>query len=404
MTRSWKSCIVVGMKMLVAALLGVVCATGNAQMLAVKSYGTSGHPTEAYATADGQYVLVTVNQGRTSGIEVFRNEGEKLKRVAFQPLGGEGAQGILLIPKTHVLAVGMSNAGVVFLPLEETIQGKAQPKVLPQGEGSGSGYLAVTPDGRFLFVANEYGERGNIGVVALHPDAQGNVHPEEVTHIPTPNTTPGVAISRDGTRVYAVGEVSRPEMAARLPGHGVKELERSGCVQGRPDRPMPNGVLYAIDVAKVSELRPGASAEEARETVVARSDAGCSPVRETMADDGTLYVTARGDNAVLAFDAAKLESDRQHAFLRAIPSGGDAPVGLRLFAGGKTLVVADSNRFDGGSGKVAVFDLSDAAKPVLRQTIETGAFPRNITTSADGGTLYVTVFSGDQLLVLTPQK
>ena len=45
-----------------------------------------------------------------------------------------------------------------------------------------------------------------------------------------------------------------PEAAARLPGHGVAELERSGCVQARADRAMPNGALFVIDTAKAETL------------------------------------------------------------------------------------------------------------------------------------------------------
>jgi DNA-binding beta-propeller fold protein YncE len=387
---------------ILAVLLMLMAAPALAQKLDVQHYGTSGHPTEAFATDDGKYVLVTVDVGRgSSGIDVFEDEGGKLKKVAFQALGGENAQGILLIPHTKILAVGLSNAGVAFLSLDETLRGKAKAAVLTQGEGSGSGYLAVTPDGQYLFVANEYGDGGNIGVIALHRSEAGTVKPETLAHIPTPNATPGVAISPDGTTVYTVGEVVRPDTAARLPGHGVPELERSSCVQGRADRARPNGALYVIDVAKAAALTAGTTPQDARHAVVAAMDAGCSPVREASTADGaTVYVTARGDNAVLAFDAHKLETDREHAFLRAIPSGGEAPVGVRLFDGGKAMLVANSNRFAGGNGNATVFDLSDPAKPVLRQTIKTGAFPRNITVSADGATLYLTVFNGDELLVL----
>jgi len=386
-----------------AILVLALSVAASAQKLDVKSYGTSGHPTEAWASPDGQYVLVTVDNGGRSGIDVFHEDGGKLKKVAFQTLGGENAQGILLIPHTHILAVGLSNAGVAFLTLEDALRGKAKPVVLQQGERSGSGYLAVTPDGQYLFVANEYGDGGNVGVVALHRDDAGMVRPETLAHIPTPNATPGVAISADGTRVYAVGEVVKQETADRLPGHGVPELQRSNCVQARSDRPRPNGVLYAIDVARAAALTSASTPQEAHHAVVTAMDAGCSPVREALAD-GALYVTARGDNVVLAFDAAKLESDREHAFLRAIPSGGEAPVGVRLFDGGKSMLVANSNRFAGGNGNATVFDLSNAAKPVLVQTIKTGEFPRNITASADGATLYLTVFNGDELLVLTKSK
>jgi DNA-binding beta-propeller fold protein YncE len=383
-------------------LLLALCVAAGAQTLVTKTFSTTGHPTEALGTPDGQYVLVTVDrQGGGGGIDVFHVEGDKLKRVAYQALGGAGAQGILLIPHTQMLAVGVSDAGVAFLPLEDTLRGKAKAGALPQGDRSGTGYLAVTPDGQYLFAANEYGEGGNVAVIALHRDEAGAVHPELLAKIPTPNTTPGVVISPDGTRVYAVGEVTRADVAARLPGHGVKELERDGCVQGRPDRTNANGVLYAIDVAKAEAMTRDALPEQLRGTVTARVDAGCSPVREAVTADGAMvYVTARGDDRVLVFDAKALESDREHAFVRAISSGGDAPVGLKLFGDGKGLLVANSNRFSGGAGNVSVFDLSDAAKPVLRQTIKTGAFPRNITSSADGKTLYLTVFNGDELMVL----
>ena len=196
------------------------------------------------ATPDGQYVLVTVETGGGgSGIEVFHDEGAKLKKVAFQSLGGGNAQGILLVPHTQILAVGLSNEGVVFLPLDDTLRGKAKAQILPQGDRSGSGYLAVTPDGQYLFVANEYGDGGNIGVIALHRDEAGAIHPETLAHIPTPQATPGVTVSPDGTRVYTVGEVVGPAVAERLPGHGVPELERNHCVQANPEKAMPNGVV-----------------------------------------------------------------------------------------------------------------------------------------------------------------
>jgi len=379
--------------------------TASAQMLQTRSYGTTGHPTEAMATPDGQYVLVTVNlehgQEKASGIDVFHDTGKKLERVAFQPLGAEGAQGIVLIPKTRTLAVGMSNAGVAFLSLDDALLGKAKPKVLPQGERSGSGYLAATPDGQFLFVANEYGDGGNVGVIALHRDEAGALYPETLAHVPTPNVTPGVTVSPDGSRIYTVAEVVTPEIAAQLPGHGVAEQERQGCVQRSTDKPRSNGVLYVIDVAKATALNGESTPQDAKGAVITAVDSGCSPVREAVSADGaTVYVTARGDNHVLVFDRKALETDRDHAFLRSIPTGGEAPVGLRLFEGDKALLVANSNRFSDGPGTITVFDLSDAAKPVLRQTIPTGKFPRNITASPDGKTLYLTVFLGDELLVL----
>jgi len=381
----------------VLLVAGAMVAGVSAQKLQTKTYPTSGKPTEAVATPDGQHVLVTVDAERGSGIDVFHVEGEALKKVAFQPLGGEGAQGIVLIPGTRILAVGLSNAGVAFLPLDDAIKGNAKPGMVPQGDRSGSGYLAVTPDGRYLFVANEYGQGGNLGVIALARNEQGSLSPKMIAQIATPNTTPGVTISADGKRVYTVGEVVPPGVSERLPGHGVKELERGSCAQGGP-RTMPNGMLYAIDVAKAEALQEGASAKDARAVTTSVVNAGCSPVREAVTADGALVcVTARGDNRVLVFDTKKLESDPQHAFVHAIATGGEAPVGLKLFDDDKMLLVANSNRFSGGNGNATVIDVENGA---IKQKISTGEFPRNITASPDGKTLYMTIFNGNELMVL----
>ena len=207
-----------------------------AQTLDTHTYATTGHPYQALETPDGQYVLVTVDGARGGGgIDVFHLAGSKLDRVAFQPLGDEPAQGIVLIPHTRTLAVGHTNSGVAFLSLDDTLRGKAKPQALSQGDLAGSGALAASPDGQFLYVANEYGDRGNVGVIALHPDAAGALHPETLAHIPTLQATPGVTVSPDGSRVYAVGEIVAAQIAAQLPGHGAAELERSGCSRAALD-------------------------------------------------------------------------------------------------------------------------------------------------------------------------
>jgi DNA-binding beta-propeller fold protein YncE len=204
-----------------------------------------------------------------------------------------------------------------------------------------------------------------------------------------------------------MSEIVPPQVAARLPGHGVAELERSGCVQRDAARSRANGVLVTIDVAKAEALAEGSSGKEARAAVISAVDAGCSPVRGAVtADGGLVYVTARGDDRVLVFDtkkledARKLEQDSESPLVRAFATGGAAPVGLRLFDGDKRLLVANSNRFAGGAGSATVLDVNAGAKPQVLQTIRTGEFPRNITASPDGRTLYMTVFGGDELMVL----
>ena len=77
--------------MRIAALFLILSTQIYAQVLEPKTYSTTGKPTEAMSTPDGQYVLVTVNTGGSSGIDVFHLEGDNLKRTVFQPLGNDGA-------------------------------------------------------------------------------------------------------------------------------------------------------------------------------------------------------------------------------------------------------------------------------------------------------------------------
>lgn len=391
------------MRFLVAAVALGFSIQAVAQVLDVRSFPTDGHPTQAIWTPDGQNILVTVTHDFPdgSGIEVFRAEGTRLKRVALNPLGAEPARGMLLIPNTRNLAVGLANAGVAFLPLDIVLKGNAAQHVIPQGERPGSSSLAARAAGDTLFVGNESLHGGSVGVIALRHDPKGQLAPIAIGQIPTPLGTTGIAISPDGTRLYALNELLSQDLPQRLPGNGVPELRRETCVLSEDKSPHHNGGLFVIDTAKAAAPTNDFSPQQKRDAALRLVNAGCAPSNAVVSSDGrTLYVTARGDNSVLVFDTAALEHDPDHAFLRAIPSGGFAPVGLALFDHDRKLLVANTNRFETGPGSAVVIDLINPDNPIL-QTIPTGYAPLNVTVSSDGRTLLVTVFSDEQLLVLT---
>ena len=126
------------------------------------------------------------------------------------------------------------------------------------------------------------------------------------------------------------------------------------------------------------------------------------PSAKTVSSDGrTLYVSARGDDNILVFDAAALEHDPAHAYLRSFTTNGLAPVGLALFDHDSKMLVANSYEFAGMPGNATVIDLTDPAKPKFLQTIKTGLFPHDITVSPDGRSLLLTVFLEDQVMLLT---
>ena len=165
------------------------------------------------------------------------------------------------------------------------------------------------------------------------------------------------------------------------------------CGLSRIEGPLER--LTVIDVAK-AESSVGSSA------ILATVDAGCSPVRMSETSDGsTLWVAVRGDNRVLAFSTAMLESNPNNALLGYADTGGTAPVGIRLFHGDELLAVANSNRFNTGTANATILYVATPALASVVQTIATGLFPREVTVGSDNATLYLTNYSSNTLEVIS---
>jgi DNA-binding beta-propeller fold protein YncE len=113
------------------------------------------------------------------------------------------------------------------------------------------------------------------------------------------------------------------------------------------------------------------------------------------------YVTARNNNALWAFDTDKLRSDPAHALIGSVAVG-SAPVGLAVFENGKKIIATNSNRFSVGGDDRQSFTVVDPMKigsnnNAVLGDIPTGAFFRELTVTADQGTLLVTNFRSKSL-------
>ncbi|HXW45947.1 MAG TPA: hypothetical protein VEL03_14225, partial [Streptosporangiaceae bacterium] len=153
------------------------------------------------------------------------------------------------------------------------------------------------------------------------------------------------------------------------------------------------GTLTVISVARAEQ--------DPAHSIVARTVAGCNPVRViTSANGSVVWVTARASDALLAFSAARLLTDPGHALLADVRVG-ELPVGLALVRGGSLVVVADSDRFDvpGARSSLAVVDVADAlaGRPALLGYLPAGGFPREMALEPGGATLLVTNYSSGQL-------
>lgn len=155
-----------------------------------------------------------------------------------------------------------------------------------------------------------------------------------------------------------------------------------------------NGLLTVVDVA-AAEAKPDASA------ILSNIDAGCSPVREVETrDQRVVWVAARGNDRVLAFDTAALESRPDEALIGYADTGGSAPVGIRLFHHDRFLAVANSNRFGAGVANATILDVRSPTSAKVVQTIPTGLFPREINVGPDDSTLYLTNFDSGTFQVI----
>ncbi|MGH3833949.1 MAG: YncE family protein, partial [Pseudonocardiaceae bacterium] len=337
--------------------------------------GVPGHPFAVAVTPGGQYTIVSLVAARPGSavpdlaVLAMTGGAPTLVRTLSLP-GGQGAAGMAISHDGRYLVVTLfgrrasSGGGAVpgraaVLSLPMLLAGGANPVLgMLDDHGVGPIEAAFSRYDRYVFVSDEYSPA--VSVFDLETAlARGFGAPGvSVGKIALDRATVGLALSPDGRRLYATSEVASP-----------------GDTQ--------HGTLSVIDVNK-AEQQPAAS-------VLAQVAAGCQPVRVALSADGSVaWVTARGSDALLAFDTTQILA-RPQAALRAVVPVGAQPVGLLLTSDGRSALTANSARFtDPNSPQtVSVVDTvaALAGRPALVGTIPAGAFPRQF--DADSATRQV---------------
>jgi DNA-binding beta-propeller fold protein YncE len=105
------------------------------------------------------------------------------------------------------------------------------------------------------------------------------------------------------------------------------------------------------------------------------------------------YVSARGDDSLLAFNTAMLVKDPTRALLGKVPTG-TSPIGIAIVDNGNKIVVANSNRFGSSPSahqSLSVIDANrmGAGSAAILGSIPAGKFPREMSVSSDLQTLFV---------------
>jgi DNA-binding beta-propeller fold protein YncE len=402
------------------ALASPGCSAATAAGRPLGSAGTTsvsaGHGLFGVAaTPDGRWAFATMlggSGGVAASVEVLRLGASKgtgaapavteVRSIALPAAVTAAPAGAAVTPDGRYLLVADA-AGAVLISVARAEAGSpgavlgvltASAQAGRPAGLSGAIEVAVSPDSRFAFVTLEYADEAavfSLGAALAH----GFGHAGYVGAIPLGNATVGLAVSPDGRWLYATSE------AAARGQHPVGLGSPARCTGHVPGTSPaePPGTLTVVSLRR-AETDPANS-------VTATVDAGYQPVRVVTAADGTeVWVTARASDDLLCFSAARLATDPAHALV-AVTRVGSEPVGLAAVRGGTLIVVADSNRF-GASGQGSSLSVVDASAVLAGHTaivgdLPAGGFPRDMSLSPDG-TLLVSDYTSGQVQAIATAR
>jgi DNA-binding beta-propeller fold protein YncE len=344
------------------------CSTAVARTPMLKAVATrfvSG-PVSPFGVAvsrDNGHVVVADANG---GLFLYSLTSSALTRERSEPLGGQEPLGLALTPNGRYL-VAADGSGALVFDMAHIDADSSSSSWLAGTWGSGASgdgaiETAVSPDGHFVFVTLE--DNDTMAVFNLQKALANGFGPSDlVGTVPLGISPVGLAVSPGGRYLYVTSERRGPRES--------------------------DGELTTIDISEATRTP--------RHAIVSTVAAGCSPVR-VVATKSSVFVTARGSDAVLKFSAADLVT-HPGAALESQVRVGEAPVGLALVDHDRTLVVADSNRFAarGATASLAVVTGASHGRLTLAGYLKSGSFPRDMATSPNGKTLIVSNYGSGQV-------
>ena len=363
--RTWLAGLILAVQCCLSVPNGRAQPSGSGQLVPVP-----GRPFAAVAAPSGAVFVSLSGRGAGAGagaVAVLRRGSDTLAFDHVAEIGGIPGELVLSHDGRH-LAVAAGRA-TVLLDAAHLAANDGDPVVGRFGDEQGAIGVAFSPDDRILAVSEERASR--LSLIELSK-------PEHVLHLSVGQAPVGMAFSSDGHWLYVTSEVD--------PGFGPATCRAE----------TGNGTVAEGTVATVDLQALGGPA------IVARAAVGCGPVRIVLARDSAwALVSLRTTGTVAVFATAALRAGLSLPI--AIAAVGPSPVGMALAAGGRTLLVANSNRFERGSpGSLSCLQLGDGDPTLNAVTvIPTGVFPREVTVLPDGTTFLVTLFGSRALQLLS---
>lgn len=378
--------------------------SGDALATQPRYINVPGHPFAAISSSDGHWLFVSINNStnsaihETSGIAVLhRNGNSRASLQRFIPLepaiAGESAAAGMFVTHDGKLLVATHGEVLTFLDVERATNGHPDPVLgtLKTQEQAWNVYVNGTHDDKYLFVSNE-GALSNLIVIDLKRARSNGFGPDSIVgSVPTGIAPVGSVFSPDEKLLYSTS-------AYAADGWGWPAKCKSEWANAAPGKTeTPEGAIVIIDV-ETAKRDPANS-------VLGRVPAGCTPVRlDITRDGGSIWTTVRNADAVAAYDAAKLLGDPEHARIAWIPVG-HAPLGIVITRDGKYVLNTNSGRFRGDADSpqtVTVIDRGAAisGSNAVIGAIKAGVFPRQLSLSPEGETIFVTNYLSNTVELL----
>ncbi|QJU58889.1 YncE family protein [Sphingomonas sp. AP4-R1] len=338
-----------------------------------------GRPFASVSSSDNCQIFASLVQDRNAGsIAVLSNKNGKfeLTRIVQTPMGSGG--GLKLSHNGDLLAVAAKQA-VILLDAHILANPDAarDPIVAVVPEGAfGALYPQFSKDDSILFVSEERNQ--SVVVINVANAVQGRTNKAIIGRVPVGQAPVGLALSPDGTKLFSTSQ--------SLGGTGPCRPEQGA------ETPYAEGAVFVIDTALAI-----ASPER---SVIRIEKAGCNPVRVEISSSGQyLWVSARSDGRILAFDADLIARPLIRSALVKTLVVGSSPIGLAISPDGRRLWVANSGRYDYTAGSLTLVEPADPSKAKAVSEIKVGRFPRDISFMPDGNALVISQFGENEIFI-----
>jgi DNA-binding beta-propeller fold protein YncE len=260
----------------------------------------------------------------------------------------------------------------------------------PVAADNGADGAALTPDGRYLYVAAYFG-----GISAYSVAGDGSLSPISGSPFPAGSGSSGVVVTPDGRHLYIANYVDNTVSAYSIAADGsLTPVSGSPFVSAGGPFPIaasPDGKTLLVGDYDSDDVRAFSIAADGSLTPVPGSPfaAGFSPAGVTVTPDGVhVYVSDSGSSEISAYSIA---ADGSLSPVTGSPfaAPGSAPVGVAVSPDGKRLLMADQGN--------QVFAFSIAANGTLSgvagSPYPSGGLPRGAAVTPDSKWFYSTAGS-----------